>query len=138
MTLTVTPHLNFRGQARAALDFYKEVFGGEKTLMTYAAMGQPQLAVAPDQIIWGQVVAEDGFHIMAFDVRAGQDHDAGNNAFYVSLRGSSVDEIQQRWTALSDGATIQQPIGPSAWSPLYGMLTDQFGVVWIVDVDPRA
>ncbi|UYY57235.1 VOC family protein [Sphingomonas sp. S2-65] len=138
MTFTVTPHLNFRGQARAALGFYKQVFGGEQTLMTYGAIGQPELGASPDQIIWGQVVTDDGFRIMAFDVRAGQEHDAGTNAFYVSLRGSSVDEVQQRWAALAEGATIQQPIGPSAWSPLYGMLTDRFGVIWIVDVDPRA
>lgn len=138
MTLAVTTHLNFCGQARAALDFYKDVFGGEQTLMTYAAMGQPDLGRSPDHIIWGQVAIEDGFRIMAFDVRAGQDYDSGANAFYVSLRGSSVDEIQQRWMALADGATIQQPIGPSAWSPLYGMLTDRFGVIWIVDVDPQA
>lgn len=138
MTLTVTTHLNFRGQARAALDFYKQVFGGEQALMTYAAMGQPELADSPDHIIWGQVLADDGFQIMAFDVRAGQQYDAGTNAFYVSLRGSSVDDIEERWAALAEGATIQQPIGPSAWSPLYGMLTDRFGVIWIVDVDPRA
>lgn len=138
MTFAVTPHLNFRGQARAALDFYKHVFGGEQTLMTYGAMGQPGLAESPDHVIWGQVVADDGFQIMAFDVRAGQDYDAGANSFYVSLRGSSIDEIRQRWVALAEGATILQPIGPSAWSPLYGMLTDRFGVIWIVDVDPRA
>lgn len=138
MTVTVTTHLNFRGQARAALDFYTQVFGGEQTLMSYGAMGQPELGVSPDHIIWGQVVAADGFRIMAFDVRAGQDHDAGVNAFYVSLRGSSADEIQQRWAGLAEGATILQPIGPSAWSPLYGMLTDRFSVIWIVDVDPRA
>lgn len=138
MTLAVTIHLNFRGQARAALDFYKQVFGGEQTLMTYAAMGQPELAGSPDHIIWGQVVAGDGFRIMAFDVRAGQEYDAGTNAFYVSLRGSSAKEVQQRWSALTEGATIQQPIGPSAWSPLYGMLTDRFGIIWVVDVDPRA
>jgi PhnB protein len=99
-------------------------------------MGQSQLAASPDHVIWGQVVAEDGFRIMAFDVRAGQDHDAGANAFYVSLRGSSAEDVQQRWLALANGATIQQAIGPSAWSPLYGMLTDRFGVIWIVDVDP--
>ncbi|KAA9014335.1 VOC family protein [Sphingobium limneticum] len=138
MTLAVTTHLNFRGQARAALDFYKQIFGGEQALMTYAAMGQPELGHSPDHIIWGQVVADDGFRIMAFDVRAGQDHDAGTNAFYVSLRGSSMDEIRQRWAGLAEGATIQQPMAPSAWSPLYGMLTDRFGVIWIVDVDPRA
>jgi PhnB protein len=138
MTLTVTTHLNFRGQARAALDFYKQVFGGEQTLMTYEAMGQPELGESPDHIIWGQVVADDGFRIMAFDVRAGQDYDAGANAFYVSLRGSSADQIQLHWAALGRGATILQPIGPAPWSPLYGMLSDQFGIVWIIDVDPRA
>lgn len=138
MTLAVTTHLNFRGQARAALDFYKQVFGGEQTLMTYAAMGQPELGELPDHIIWGQVVADDGFRIMAFDVRAGQNYDAGANAFYVSLRGSSAAEIELRWAGLAEGAVILQPIGPSAWSPLYGMLTDRFGVTWVVDVDPRA
>ena len=138
MSLTVTPHLNFRGEARAALDFYRQVFGGEQTLMTYGAMGQPQLAASPDHVIWGQVVSNDGFRIMAFDVRTDQPHDTGTNAFYVSLRGSSADKVQRRWTALAEGATILQPIGPSAWSPLYGMLVDRFGVTWIVDVAPEA
>ncbi|GAB7550836.1 VOC family protein [Novosphingobium resinovorum] len=138
MTFAVTTHLNFRGQARAALDFYQHVFGGEQTVMTYGAMGQAQLAGSPDHVIWGQVAAEDGFRIMAFDVQAGHDHDAGTNAFYVSLRGTSADAVRQRWEALAEGAAILQPIGPSAWSPLYGMLADKFGITWIVDVDPRS
>lgn len=138
MTFVVTTHLNFRGQARAALDFYKHVFGGDQTLMTYGAMEQPEQADSPDHVIWGQVVADDGFRIMAYDVQAERDYDAGTNAFYVSLRGSSADEVRQRWEALSEGATILQPIGSSPWSPLYGMLTDQFGIKWVVDVDPRA
>jgi PhnB protein len=136
MTFTVTAHLNFRGQARAALDFYKSVFGGEQTLMTYDAMGQAAIAEAPNHIMWGQVVSQDGFSIMAFDVQAGRPYDAGKNAFFISLRGSSANEVQKRWSALADGATILQPIGPSAWSSLYGMLTDRFGVTWVVDVEP--
>ena len=138
MTFAVTTHLNFRGQARAALDFYQHVFGGEQTVMTSGARGQAQLAGSPDHVIWGQVAAQDGFRIMAFDVQAGHDHDAGTNAFYVSLRGTSADAVRQRWEALAEGAAILQPIGPSAWSPLYGMLADKFGITWIVDVDPRS
>ncbi len=136
MTFAVTTHLNFRGQARAALDFYEEAFGGEQTLMTYDAMGQADVAGSPDHIIWGQVVAKDGFRIMAFDVQKWRDYDAGMNAFFVSLRGSSANEVQKRWSALAKKATILQPIGPSPWSALYGMLTDRFGVTWIVDVEP--
>jgi PhnB protein len=75
---------------------------------------------APDHIIWGKVVADDGLRIMAFDVRAGQTYEAGTNAFYLSLRGSSISDIQRHWAALAEGATIQQPIGPSAWSRFTG------------------
>ncbi len=138
MTLTVTTHLNFAGQARAALSFYAEVFGGEPVIMTYGAMGQAEQASSPDNVIWGQVASEDGFRIMAYDVQADRRHDAGTNAFYVSVRGTSVENIQMRWKALADGATILQPIGPSPWSPAYGMLTDRFGITWILDVEQGA
>jgi PhnB protein len=136
MTFAVTTHLNFRGQARAALDFYRQVFGGEQRLATYGAMGHPELAETPDDIMWGQVTAPDGFCIMAFDVQKERAYDAGTNAFFVSLRGTSVEEVQQRWTALADGATILHPLAVAPWSALYGMLTDRFGITWIIDVEP--
>lgn len=138
MTFTVTTHLNFRGQARAALDFYKQVFGGEQVLMTYGAMGQAMLADTPDHIIWGQVTSDDGVRIMAFDVQKGRPYHAGINAFFVSLRGTAAEVLRQRWSALAEGATILHDLAPSPWSALYGMLTDRFGVTWVVDVAPGA
>ncbi len=138
MPLDVTPHLNFAGQARAALGFYAGVFGGEPVIMSYEAMGQAQRGSSPDDVMWGQVASDDGFRIMAYDVQAGLDHDAGTNAFYVAVSGTSIDEVQTRWDALADGATILQPIGPAPWSPMYGMLTDRFGVTWILDVAQSA
>lgn len=138
MALVVTPHLNFAGQARAALDFYAQVFGGEPVVMTYGAMGQSERAKSPDGVIWGQVESDDGFRVMAYDVQAGRDFDPGANAFFVSVRGTSVEEVQARWDALVEGATILQPIDPAPWSAAYGMLTDRFGVTWIVDVAPDA
>lgn len=134
MTLATTTHLNFAGQARAALEFYANVFGATPIIMTYGAMGQAERASSADDVIWGQVASDDGFRIMAYDVQAGRDYDAGSNAFYVSVRGTEIEEIQTRWDALADGATILQSIGPSPWSPAYGMLTDRFGITWILDV----
>jgi PhnB protein len=138
MTLIVTPHLNFAGQDHAALDFYAQVFGGKTVILTYGAMGQADRATSPDDVIWGQVESDDGFRIMAFDVQAGRDFDPGANAFFVSARGNSVDEVRARWDRLAEDGTILQPIGPSPWSAAYGMLTDRFGVTWILDVAPDA
>lgn len=134
MSLSVTTHLNFRGDAREALAFYHAIFGGEQVLVTYADLGQADVPDEADQIMWGQVASADGFRIMAFDVPSARPFEAGSNAFFVSLRGTAAAEIEARWTALAAGATILHGLGPAPWSPLYGMLKDRFGITWILDV----
>lgn len=136
MSVTTTLHINFRGDAKPALEFYQSVFGGELTLVPYGDAPAGQGPEQSEHIIWGQVAAPNGFHIMAFDVRDGQQWDAGTIPFFVSIRGTDADEVTERWNALarSEGATVDQPFGPSAFSPLYGMVTDRFGVTWVVDV----
>lgn len=134
MSVAVTPHLNFRDQARRALEFYQSAFGGEITVVTYGAMGAAQRPEDAERVMWGQVAGESGFRVMAFDVLEPRPFEQGQNAYFVSVRFSAEEEAQRCWTKLAEGATVRQELGPSAWSPLYGMLADQFGVVWIVDV----
>ena len=134
MTIKTTTHLNFRGEARAALGFYQSVFGGEVTLFTYAdahAVTNPDEA---DQIIWGQVASEDGFHVMAYDVPSAMEWNQGENPFYVSVRGDDAERLTRYWDKLVDGSTVVQPLGPSGFSPLYGMVRDRFGVAWVLDL----
>lgn len=134
MTVQVTTHLNFDGQAREALAFYATVFGGEPILVTYGELAGETDPEQAGKIIWGQVASDTGFRIMAYDVQPERPWQPGENAFYVSLRGSSPDEVTTYWQGLSAGATVLQPLGPSAWSPLYGMLKDRFGITWVVDL----
>ena len=136
MTTAVTPHLNFRERAHDALVFYRGVFGGDLVLTTYGRMGQASGEDA-ERVIWGQVSSPDGFHIMAFDVLEPRPHDPGTNAFFVSVRGDPPAETRARWDGLLDGAEVLHPLGPAPWTLLYGMLTDRFGVTWIVDVEPQ-
>jgi PhnB protein len=134
MSVKTTTHLNFRGDARAALQFYQSVFGGDLAVVTYKDAGNVQEPSEADQVMWGQVAADNGFHVMAYDVPAWMAYDQGENSFFVSLRGETVEEVTGYWQKLSDGATIAQPLGPAGWAPAYGMLKDRFGVVWVVDV----
>jgi PhnB protein len=134
LSVTTTAHLNFRGDARAALEFYRSVFGGHLAVVTYEDAGNVQEESAADQVMWGQVLAENGFRVMAYDVPSSLAHDQGENSFFVSLRGETVEEVTGYWEQLSDGATVVVPMGPAGWAPAYGMLRDRFGVVWVVDV----
>lgn len=133
MSVTTTAHINFRGDARAALEFYQSVFGGDAAIATYADI---QAVESPEQVSFGRLNAPNGFDIMAYDVQPSKDYDPGQNPFYVTLQGSDSDEITGLWEGLSDGATTTLiPLGPAPFAPLYGMLTDRFGVTWIVGVN---
>ena len=139
MSVTTTTHLNFRGQARAALDLYASVFGGEVMAFTFAQGGDAQDTAdgaVPDQLKWGGVQAPNGFAVMAFDVPPGRAYDAGTDAVYVSVRGTDVEEVTRYWEGLAQGATVRTALGPAGYAPLYGMLTDRFGVTWVLDVLP--
>ena len=147
MTITTTTHLNFRGTARQALDFYRSVFGGEVTAATYGQFGMPEGVPGWDKIVFGQL---DGVvRLMAYDIPGADDPDptamAGttrrengatltDRTFFQSLRADSLDELQRYWGRLAEGATVIEPLAASAWSAGFGMLTDRFGVTWVLDV----
>jgi PhnB protein len=134
MTINVTTHLNFRGNARAALEFYQSVFGGDLVAVTYQDANSVQDPAEADQIMWGQVSADNGFRVMAYDVPSRMLWNQGENAFFVSVRCESAEEIATYWEGLANGATVIQDLGPSGWAPLYGMVKDRFGVTWVLDV----
>lgn len=148
MSIKTTTHLNFRGEARAALEFYQSVFGGQVTISTYGDVGMPKDVPGAENVVFGQVESEDGFRVMAYDI-PGQARGAAAGAgstrrengatiteqpFFVSVRGETLEEVQGHWAALSAGASIVEPLAASAWSPGFGMLTDSFGVTWVLDV----
>ncbi|MGW5743027.1 VOC family protein [Amycolatopsis sp. NPDC003861] len=147
MSLSAVAHLNFTGQAREALEFYRSVFGGQATIVTYGDFGMP--AELPDaaKVVFGQVTADTGFSVMAYDVpgtdgpapAAPATHRSNGTTitkekFFLSVRGTTVDEVSPVWKGLAEGATVIEEFGPVPWAPAFGMLTDRFGVTWIIDV----
>ena len=68
MALATTTHLNFPGTARAALDFYRSVFGGRVHTTTYGELGMPQDAPDAGKVVFGELRADNGFRVMAYDI----------------------------------------------------------------------
>lgn len=147
MTLSTATHLNLPGTARAALDFYQGVFGGQVITTTYAQVGMPADAPGADKVVFGQLLGDAGLCLMAYDIPGREqpfasstrrEHGATitDQPFFVSLSARTLAEITPCWERLSDGATIVEPLAASSWSPGFGMLTDRFGVTWAVSVQP--
>lgn len=147
MSITTTTHLNFRGDARQALEFYQSVFGGAVSIATYGDVGMPKDAPGADRVVFGQLESEDGFRVMAYDIlgasagptpggstRRENGVTLTDQPFFVSVRSTALEEAQTYWDKLSAGASVIEPLAASAWSRGFGMLTDGFGVTWILDV----
>jgi PhnB protein len=148
MTIQTTTHLNFRGDARQALEFYQSVFGGHAVVNTYADFGMPADLPDADKVVFGLVAAANGFRVMAYDIpgetegplagggstRRENNTTVTDQALFVSISADTLDELQGYWDGLAAGAVIVEPLAASAWSAGFGMLTDRFGVTWSVSV----
>lgn len=149
MSIITTTHLNFRGTARQALEFYRSVFGGEVSIATYGDFGMPAGVPGADKVVFGRLETADGLRLMAYDIPGAVEAEAAVTAgstrrengvtitdrpFFQSLQASSLDELSEIWAALAEGAEIVEPLAASAWSAGFGMLTDRFGVTWVLDV----
>ena len=135
MSVKTTAHINFHNEARAALEFYQSVFGGEIAIATYADIHAAENESHANQVAFGRVTAPNGFDLMAYDVQPSKQFERGENSFYITLEGKDADEIKGLWDALGvEAKAILIPLAPAPFAPLYGMLTDRFGITWIIAV----
>ncbi|WP_405577896.1 VOC family protein [Streptomyces sp. NBC_01092] len=131
MASRLNPYITFAGDARQALEFYKEVFGGTLNMNTYAEFGQKDTPMA-DNIMHGMLETPSDFTLMAADTPTG-DHKPGNN-MSVSLSGDDEAELRGYWEKLSAGAHVTVPLDKQMWGDVFGMCTDRFGITWMVNI----
>jgi PhnB protein len=131
MASRLNPYISFGDNARQALEFYRDVFGGELTISTFGEFGQtggPQ----ENLVMHGQLETPQGFTLMAADTPPGMDRREGS-AITVSLSGDDED-LRGFWEKLSNGGQVQMPLEKQMWGDEFGMLVDQFGVSWMVNI----
>jgi PhnB protein len=132
MASRLNPYLSFGDNARAAMEFYREVFGGTLTLSTFGDMGGQDSPDA-DKIMHGMLETERGFALMAADTPAGMDRHPGDN-ISVSLSGDDAEDLRRYWTKLSEGGTVTVPLEKQMWGDEFGMCVDRFGIPWMVNI----
>jgi PhnB protein len=132
MASRLNPYISFAGNARQALEFYRDVFGGELALNTFGQFESPDAPHA-DQIMHGQLETDHGFTIMASDTPPGMDYNPGTN-ISVSLSGDEPGELRGYWDKLSSAGTVSVPLARQMWGDEFGMCVDQFGITWLVNI----
>ena len=128
----LNPYITFDGDARQAMEFYRDVFGGELHVNTFGEYGDKD-APGADKIMHGMLETDSGFALMGADNPPGSELAAGNN-IAVSLSGDDDAELRGYWDKLSDGATVTVPLDKQMWGDVFGMCTDRFGITWLVNI----
>jgi PhnB protein len=132
MASRLNPYIGFESSARQAMEFYREVFGGDLRVNTFGEYGSPDAAEA-DKVMHAQLETDRGFTLMASDTPAGMQRNPGDN-ITISLSGDDGDELRGYWEKLSDGGTVTMPLEKQMWGDEFGMCTDRFGVPWMVNI----
>lgn len=132
---TLVPYLNFDGDCRQAMEFYKDCLGGTAVLQTFAESGVNKDEASNDRIMHAMLKSEH-LTLLACDTTAGMELVKGNNV-HLSLAGSDEKTLTEIFEKLSHGGKVTMPLGKQFWGDTFGMLTDKFGIQWMVNIDAK-
>lgn len=133
MQIKLNPYLNFKDNARQAMEFYHSVFGGRLDMTTFREFNASGNPVEDDKIMHATLEAENGIVFMASDTPEGMALQSGAS-ISMSLSGDNEAELTAYYQKLSAGGMVTMPLEKAPWGDTFGMFIDRFGVNWMVNI----
>jgi len=132
-TAIVQPYLFFGGRCEEALEFYRNAVGAQIDVLVYFKDSPEPPAGFEDKVMHASFRIGQST-LLGSD---GCSETTGYEGFSLSLHVATLEEAEQAFAALADGGSVEMPLTETFWSPGYGMLTDRFGIGWMVNVLPE-
>ena len=136
--MKIGPYINFPGNCREAVAFYKKVFKAEEPqIMTYGEMPPDPSYLMSDNVkalVANARIDIKGNTIMFSDIPPGMPYNEGNNISLV-ITDNDLEEIKRLFDLLSNEGRIEMQLQETFWSKAYGALTDKFGIGWQISAE---
>lgn len=130
-------YLFFDGNCAEAMRFYQEALGGKiEGIMKYGDGPQACPEAARDRVMHASLLVGDR-RLMGSDTPANYPHE-GNKGFAVAYNLATKEEARRIFDALAAGGTVTMPLDKTFWTEAFGMLTDRFGIPWMIGVGSDA
>lgn len=133
MQSKLNPYLSFKDNAREAMEFYKGVFGGKLSIMTFKEFGMAQDPSQEQMIMHSTLEAPNGITFMASDTPPGMPHRPGAS-ISMALGGDNDAELSMYFEKLAAGGKVGMPLAVAPWGDKFGSFTDRFGIEWYVNI----
>jgi PhnB protein len=136
--MSVDVYINFNGNCREAVEFYAHVFETEAPkIMTFGeAPPHPDYPLPEEakDLVMHTRLNIDGSNVMFSDTMPGMPFTEGNN-ITLAYVNSNMDQIKSVYSRLKEGGKVDLELQETFWSPLYGQVTDKFGIMWQLNFD---
>jgi PhnB protein len=136
--MQLNPYLLFDGRCETAFKFYERCLKGQIVAMITARDTPMADQTPPDQrdkIMHARLMVGDEV-LMGSDCPPDRYEPA--KGFSVTLNVAEPAEAERVFNALAENATVTMPLQQTFWATRFGMLTDQFGIPWMVNCEPPA
>ncbi len=131
--LGVSPYIAFKGNCREAIEFYRRALKAE-VLFTQTFGESPMSDMGPaENIMHCSMKVGDSTIMMCDDPRPGAAAGDGNISLAIGL--NDPDRAKQYFDNLAEGGAVIMPLEKTFWAEAFGMVTDKFGVKWMVNCD---
>lgn len=132
----LNPYINFKDDARQAMEFYHSVFGGNLSMNTFEEFHATDTDDPKElnKIMHAQLETDNGILFMGSDTPAGMEYSPASR-INMSLSGEDEAELRGYWEKLMEGGTQIMPLEKAPWGDTFGMLTDKFGITWLVNIN---
>lgn len=130
-------YLTFDGNCHEAMQFYARCLGGELSVHKFSEMphSDPDMREkVKDRLMHARITRDGRDLLMASDSMPGHPFSMGNN-FSISLAFDGRDELDRAFNALAQGGKVTMPLQETFFADRFGMLTDRFGINWMVIVE---
>lgn len=136
----IQPYLTFNGRCQEALDFYTKSVGAQVEMRMLFKESPDPVPAGMLQPGFENKVMHCSFRIGGNTIMAsdGCSEGAGFSGFSLSYTVETEADAKRIFEALADGGTVQMPLSKTFWSPCFGMLTDRFGLGWMIMVPGEA
>lgn len=138
MIVKLNSYVSFKDNAKEAMAFYQSVFGGQVFSDTFEKFASDDMPVAEgdkQKIMHAYLKGDNGIELMSADTPLGMEYNEGAR-ISLTLNGDDEATLRGYWDKLAEGGTITIPLDKAPWGDIFGMLTDKFGVQWMVDIGP--
>ncbi|CAN5478258.1 VOC family protein [soil metagenome] len=132
----ITPYLFFGGRCEEAINFYRTALGASvDMIMRFNESPEPTppglLQPGFETKVMHASIRIHGIPLMCSD---GCNDTSKFDGFRLALTVPTEAEAQRSFEALAAGGSVEMPLTKTFWSPCYGMVSDRFGVGWMVMV----